>query len=833
VNRPEASQSSFVLPYGELVRPLLSSVFAAFTELSRTNEPIPDNAINELFGWITNRDRAKDPHLLLSRSPEKSLRTRRTDAAAPHPTRISRLVLTAFERSRIQGRRLKGFLLPSPLQVLLDYLTVPTETSSRAYAFATIRNLLFEELRLWPQGPITPAGFQVFTFQDVDNELAKVSTYFARRERADNVPPDTGALRQLLCHLLAMKGLLNLRFGEAQGGRDARLKYCKDGTLVSDAYDFRISDNVEQLPSAAEVINELWGVPIPIRGAETIFFGGLRFSAEGGLVAAVNGASGTGKTSLALGLAATLAPLGTKTFYVTSDESPDDLKSRLATLTPRYLDRISLDKSYGENKFFRAIRLSSQSDEPPREILRELLAEIRAVKEQTVQVDLGNPPLPCPLIVAIDGLQNYFASKYRPDVGSLYPIEGFIRDCRNLGAFVILISAANFEEMSSLDYLVDVVLRLEYRHTENPSEKPVRVLMLSKTRHQIARPGAHIFHLSGADGIRISPQLPSQLDKRAHVRISEPERTLRIDALNRPLALSSSSVRPSAGWARRFYGGGERREFLEIYPKSHILVHGKGSSGKAGFALKLLAAPWLSARGGDEVTKKSDQVVHGADDHRILVVSFLYPLTYYRDLLERINEVLAYEYKAPDFHLKVPPQNLDVQHFYPGYLNPEDLFHKVIRKLEQADWEGEPYDGVLLDGVHNVFLQFPRVEANPMVWPMLYDLLRRREVTVVTTHTTVSLDFEDSPLDHSISLREAKPLLHAIIQSADFFLEIGAHEDHKAISNKMASIEPLPRYEVHVKSAIGQRVPTGSVFWHRERLMLYQAQADLFADPKA
>lgn len=139
---------------------------------------------------------------------------------------------------------------------------------------------------------------------------------------------------------------------------------------------------------------------------------------------------------------------------------------------------------------------------------------------------------------------------------------------------------------------------------------------------------------------------------------------------------------------------------------------------------------------------------------------------------------------------------------------------KILRRLDQADLEGEPFTGVLLDGVHNVFLQFPRLELSPMIWPMLYGLFRRRDLTVVTTNTTITVRETDDPNEEQeLGLRKATPLLHAIVQGTDCFLiinEVGKPDQEQTEKMREA------RYEVRVQVAIGQPRPTGVVYWHRE-----------------
>jgi hypothetical protein len=175
---------------------------------------------------------------------------------------------------------------------------------------------------------------------------------------------------------------------------------------------------------------------------------------------------------------------------------------------------------------------------------------------------------------------------------------------------------------------------------------------------------------------------------------------------------------------------------------------------------------------------------------------------------------------------KVPPINkrdYEVLHFYPGYLNPEDMASKIMRRLDAAELEGAPFNGVMIDGIHNVFLQFPRLESREMVWPMVYDLLRRRDLTVVTTHTNITVHESGDPEeDYDLNIRKARPLLHAILQGADFFIglneEVGScgYEDNKDCNENSER-----HYVIRVHMAQGQPNPRGKIYWHREEYVNY------------
>lgn len=817
---------SIVLPYGDIVSRLLKSIFKALVDLCET--PHQDGSwapvlVNQHFIWLNELPRGRYPHLYLSRVPDGSLRTK-LKKVPEIPTRISTLVVAAFIAAEKDSADKPGLSLPSPLKILLQYLTVPDEPASGAYAFATLRLLLFQELRLWPgRVPVgtagrdandvstIPEGFKGIVPEEVKGALASINRYWAGR---DNVPPEE-PVKVLVCHLLAMEGVMNLRFGtrrdrSEKDPKQARLRYCREAKLiVEDGCEFRVDGAVQRLPRGAELINELWGLPLPIRGADTVFHGGLRFASGGGLIMAITGGPGTGKTSVALGLAAVTAPLGTRTFYVTAEESPEDLHVRLLALTPDFLRRVQGRKRANKNALRAVQVLPAVGDSPVSESLTTLIEEMKGALVASGSAVSTGLPLPCPLIVVIDGLHLYMTGAPDGSTGHLSVVQ-FILNCRSLGALVVLTWALEPAALGSLDYLVDVAMRLDYKHTERPDEKPLRVMQLVKTRHQMSRPGSHVFHISGSRGFRIAPQLPSRLDQKALFKLRLPDQSCRIDVLNRTVYREAvQGIEPNrvSQSNARF----ERNDFLKLWPGSHVLVHGRNSAGKSGFSLKLLTAPVVAGEMGIPVG--------GRARHRVLVVSFLYPESYYHDLLMRLEPLKAIEYPTTEIP-KVLQRDIDVLHFFPGYLNAEDMATKILRRLDQADLEGEPFTGMLLDGVHNVFLQFPRLEQNEMIWPMLYGLFRRRDLTVVTTHTTITVRYTDDPTDEEdLRLRKAVPLLHAIVQGTDFFLnvnEVPQSEEDRTGKPREA------RYEVRVQVAIGQPRPTGVVYWHREKMVVYR-----------
>lgn len=362
-----------------------------------------------------------------------------------------------------------------------------------------------------------------------------------------------------------------------------------------------------------------------------------------------------------------------------------------------------------------------------------------------------------------------------------------------MGAIVLLIAAEEIPKKFNFDYLVDIAIHLKQSHLDKPYEKPVRILELVKTRHQLSRQGSHIFHISNSRGFRISPQIPSQIDKKEKVKIKLPSDSEYIHTLN---FIQEKDI-------TKFVN------FLPIAINSHILVHGYGSSGKAGFGLKLLLTPYLPKHINlNSIDKISIKISHSYSN-KVLIVSFLYPVEYYDILVHKINKQFTALFE--NFNVKKGQQYF-VKAFFPGYLTPEDFIYKLVRLLDEANLEGQPFTGILLDGLHNVFLQFKSLQESHMIWPLLYSILSRYNLTVVSTFTNFSLDERhidknsldnrtsfQTPDDFALMQQGQRPFLHGLVKAADYYFLLEEIIDD---NNSFAR-----NYWLSVRSSIRQTPP--------------------------
>lgn len=758
--------------------------------------------------------------------------------------RALKLTVHAFEEARRIKVRSSKIVIPSPLQILYHLFIVPEHSFTAAYSLWACRSFLFELLQMRPEVPSAAydidgsSGIRLFSESQVMASLADFDHFEAINDRwpKEDIPPRRdgtnsellkGEISLFLGHFLAMKGIANLWL-KSKSDAIKFLSFNKD--LDFDEFllelrrkiysaKFRRSARYHELPESGEVLNQVFGTPVPIKGAEIVFFGGLKPAANGGLVISVSGRAGVGKTSFALAFANSFSPFGTLTYYISLEEGIEDIKKRLLSIKPQEEKDLSYFTSTDHSKWFFGHKYSQA------QTLTNFTAEIAAVATELKPLrDAANRksakfnrPV-CPYIVIIDNINELLAN---PETFNYKEIEEFIETCRRLGAIVLLISAEGIPEKLKIEYLIDVGIELKHKDIGEENAKPVRIFDLFKTRHQLSRQGAHVFHMSGPGGFRISPQIPSQMDRKERVErnlYDESKLIHTLNFLNDDLHSTDETLRVvNQKRGHPLPERDNRKLYIRLFPRTHILVHGFGSAGKAGFGLKLLLTPPVDAAVPlDQL--KFQSFDKGNSRRKVLVISFLYSEKYYDELLK--SKMKFRRYLNNLYPGAIDP---DIQYLvlYPGYLSPQDFLNKVTRKLDEGDLKGEPFTGVLVDGLHNVFLQFEKLQNSNMVWPMLYNILSRYPLTVVSTFTNFSLNdklIDDELSDKNKIVNQAvpdylllqqgmAPFLHALVKAADYYFFTEQHTD----------ADGTKRYLMAVKSATGQTVPEELLEWDRER----------------
>ncbi len=763
--------------------------------------------------------------------------------------RIAYLTINAFQEA-IKVEVKSGYMLPSPMGIIYSFLTDPRNPSTAAHSLSACRNWLAEVLGIKPVNNIHNNNYKLFTIdeQKLETSIISFSHYVNIGMRwPDSLPElhnniETGSmsiLHNFVGHFLASRGIAHLWF--AYNDKDQRLKAKEakeektpqgqrpsgrfpDHSLIEfldfskiDRGDtpkkiallikqrlhdtfFRLSKRYRRVPQSDEIANQLFGFPIPIRGMDVVFNGGLRPSSSGGLVISISGDPGTGKTSLSLALANALAPFKTATYFLSLEETETDIIRKLKTLSPDYQSNFSITPKTED--YFSVLEIKDKVNF--KELSRQMIALTSKIELITKNKKLTAGY--CPGLVIVDNLNGIAAlSNGQKDNQhkSIYLIEKIIKACREVNAITILVSADDLPRAYRIDYLSDVVIDLRYDDLDKINERPIRIFNLIKTRHQLARQGSHVFHIGHGKGFRIVPHMDSLMDRREVLKRQLPDQSRVIHALNYEMPIQKDILKPIIN------------RYIDLFPGSNILLHGLGSGGKAGLALKLLLTPPV-----DRGLSLEDKVFY--DDYsgklskrRVLIISFLYGKEYYEELIKKLNYSLSRE----NLYNKLENPDLDFLILYPGFLGPQDFLNKVITRVDEARLDGNPFTGIMIDGLHNVFLQYERLQKADMVWAMLYSILSRYDLTVVSTFTNFSLsdkslDINDKPdmpaiiPDHMLMQQGMTPFLHALVKATDFHLNL----------QEVITENNERKYVLSTRSAIGQKVPSLFLEWDRIEL---------------
>jgi KaiC/GvpD/RAD55 family RecA-like ATPase len=786
------------------------------------------------------------------------------------PTRISSLIRSSFKEFNWENWKGRAdddlpilqspptdtknwFTVDSPivirsaLSIVYDFLTVPGLPATRAYALVSLRNYIFGQCGAIPivSSQWKPSTSSAFNTRDIGDALSRVNT--STRERfyslgRDPLPPfGKHVADSVLRQFLLMKGWFNCRFhnldaclvylaAERTSGPIVQRKLRKVNDVhARETYELVKRPQVAKLPELGEIVNELLGLPIPLRGAETVFQGGLKFTLNEGLVIALHGGPGSGKTSLALGVCACVAPFGIDSLFISAEEHEDDLRSRMFGLIPEEVRRLSF---FGEvdSKLVQfekiglaRLRVSGES------VLPKLVAEIRDLanalesrrKEALSNYKDDAIPKPCTVVVVLDGLHDLFAVEGRGASNDgeqrLQLLYQLIEALRELKALVIVTTGAETVINSSLDYLVDVAIHLSHESVAEYSAKPDRRIKLTKARHQLAAIGTHGLQIAGLNGVRLSPQINYQLDRRAIWKLRIPETTAGIRVLRSASTVNELEQFAGSPSTSRSMAFRDQPNSATIFAGSHVFINGQGSSGKAALALKLALAPLLPTTPANHQTTTPSPT-----SRRVLVVSFLYPLEYYANLARRIQLLHRWEYGIKTIASDV---RLRVIHLHPGHMRPNDLYNKIDWALEAAELEGAPFTSVVIDGIHNVFVQFPEIQRYSLFWPQLYNSLRSRGILTITTHTILRAPETADQTMSSFRLDDdrSEPLRNALVQKTDFQIEVYPFPKPLKSTNSATQDETLTNlFVVKTVSAIGQPIPKNPLLWSREELILVE-----------
>jgi KaiC/GvpD/RAD55 family RecA-like ATPase len=459
----------------------------------------------------------------------------------------------------------------------------------------------------------------------------------------------------------------------------------------------------------------------------------------GSLVTLIAGPPGSGKTSLCLALTSRMAELGSLVRYVATEELKHSLETKVQAISEPgawswwRFSASDLRAFQGDLKILDGSELRTLES-----LTNNLAAALDGADTAAEYHPAGIELYPVfPRVIVIDSLTTLLEShaQERPVDDRRAALNLVLNKLRKLGVCVFLVGGQQDLEKYGLDYLVDNIFTLDFEE-ERSRRHSIRVFNVHKTRLQTSDRGRHVWHLSRHEGCTISPSLHSVL------RSLRGRATYSSDPKRRAVLWSRGSGR----YEQRLLPGVKSRfdEALHIRDRAQVVVYGSGSAGKAALALSIACEPRKDIRPRDEwasyvETHADDKRELQAFEHdslhqlQVLVVSFLYGVDYYHAIAQRLFRK-RFEVGTGRSR-KFAREKVKVLAFYPGYIDPESIVARVRRELNAARLAGRRYTAVVIDGIHNLLLQFPLAQSEVLLWPTLHRLLRAEGVTTISTFT--------------------------------------------------------------------------------------------------
>lgn len=684
----------------------------------------------------TGADRASFRHIL----PEWQLREKKAafdERLDQYRLRLGRLLLRAWsEIATTTARR------PDIGQLLCVGLSSPESPLTYEVARFVIVMVLRSRYRI----PYTTTSLRKLS--DAYEHLTFTFRHQQRRRQSK-----TDEYESFLVDLLCLQG-----WAVRAASPGNLLKYYEDfGKYALGVADDGLRETLQpapelfltaQMPDFATLVNIAFAQPTLVPGLDDVI-GGLiacipdsaNSALPGGLVTLVAGPPGSGKTSFCLTLAERMAELGSEVRYISTEEPVRALEAKRITMARRGAESLWLSlapEGTGVAGAFEVLYKTELVD------FAELAEGIRRPFAGMDLVAVGTPQddkmyLVFPRVVVIDSVTALLNPVRGMELDNDLPdlvrkqtrrhLGVVLGQLRDLGVYVILVGGLEDCSDNGLAYLVDNVFTLEQQPRGPGGTHLMRTFSVMKTRLQVSYRGQHVLHLSRVRGVTVSPSLDAVLRT-----ISHPRRTAHRE--RRAAVLWTAEAHRQ----RALPFDGPEADSVLISEGAHVLVYGQGAAGKAALAMRMAFEPrvrygyYAGRRGNADL---GDDEVRWLARARILVISFLYAAEYYEEIAA---SVLRDRYRKNRSIPALLTRHLAVSHFYAGYIDADTLVGRVRNQLQVARLEGSPYTGVVVDGVQNILMQFPLLEADRLLWSVLFRLFWAESIETVSTFTFFKRD---------------------------------------------------------------------------------------------
>ncbi len=721
-----------------------------------------------------------------------------TKDLSKEPTRISRIVSAYLREAVESGKRTspriadptEAYKFRSPWWVTEKLLTNPEAIETKEIARFRIK------LQMLRQHSVSVALSRddnqqiptVVDFESIDRLYVSLQKYIDKR---DSIPRPSKEDEHFLACFFSQYGLIDHRIfwpvdSKSTNKKTAILQGFSGGAeefqkLVWETSEFRLNTSVKALPSIAELANRVFGLPLAISGLNDLINGGLRLGVGEGTVTLIRGGAGTGKTTLSISIQRAVEALGIPTLFLSTEESTKAIEARReSVLNLAQKSHSAYSKDSAPHKILTTVPFSDekQADTPG------IFSIVEAISSELARKDYPSmgPEQFGRMLLVVDGMHNYIHEQ-----GA---IRKLIDLCRSTGSHVLITSSDNWAIAEGMEYFVDNYFRLTSITETVPMPHVRRQISIIKTRHQSSMIGDHWMQFRDEGDLSFMPNFAETLRSQSKVLAG----TADFQRYSHPFKIGKNERSKKQGVAG-----------IKFYDRSVSLIYGRGSASKTALSYRLLATPNIEEENFNK---------------RLLVVSFLSPDQYYKAHGRKIQNTIQKEFEADTDNFNV---SVDTLFFTPGMVSAEEVYASIADRISNFDTKQSGYTGILIDGLHNVFVQFPLLEKHSELWSALLSLVRRVGIKTVLTYTDFEVWGASTLTTVDYENIRSKPLLIALSQSLDFGFSIlpanqqGIDEREPRQGDMFPSVHKgAGKFIFSAFLAEGQSIPSDYLIWDRD-----------------
>lgn len=479
------------------------------------------------------------------------------------------------------------------------------------------------------------------------------------------------------------------------------------------------------------ILNSLFHLGISVRGLNFLLEGGLRFSDEYGHSLMLRGSPGSGKTTLALQIAADIAALGGTAFYFAVEHDLLRLREILERygLTNHHLYSTVLAHELPSGKIAAAAKegrgilvlggLPQNSfDDAQRVVLQHI---------DSVIGEQGRRHF-C-FIDSINAIQDFDAAR---ETFRTIMLQFVLRATKG-GRGLVLVDEnrkTGGSVPSHEEYVIDTVIDLRNEESAVRGDTSLS-LCITKCRYQRRSPGSHyasMANIGTEKGFKVFPSPSAVIWARQGRRRTRLKDVVKLSGM--PSFQSRLFGRPVTG----SQSSGLRE---------HCLLAIVGPSGTHKSLLARTIALFDHAR-----PEAESCAVLSLRDHPSHLQSSSTPIAFLQKLQyakERENLTLA---------------DVPLLTFYPGVLHPSVLLDRLTRALAHYKDIGTRISRLVIDDMGAITTSFPEIGASPLFLPALFQVLRTEDVS-----TFIVVSCPEPP-----ATIQATSLLEHLVPEADYVI---------------------------------------------------------------